>query len=594
MAGLTRDEELSLLTSKLTDPSITPAPDRDTLRDRIANGPPKERGIGTRLAEAAGELAPTQVGRVVLGPVGYAGAVAADTAGLLPKYDRTPPPKLKADPDLWAKTQQLAPMESAPAPVQAAPTLDPKYTQVGRSMGSGGAGGGPSPGLGLRGAVDAAHKRQLGIYDEAASLQRELGIDKAAAAQAMSTINQEEAARQQAEAERQRQQDEEAHAKNQAFLERNVQMADDLAKTKIDTRRLFRNTDAGTQFSMWTGAVLGGFLAGVNGTSNTSLDRLEKIVDRDIRAQETELDAKKGALSARNTIFGQMLSETGDRRVAAQATRNLMLEAAKLNIKAKADELGIPEIRTQAEIIAKGIEEKQQMYATKLAEDALAAYQRQVAAAAAARAAAEQRAFENALKVAEMNIKGQHAQADLIKAGKEGAKEDNTAITEASKRQGDAELISDGELIRNMMRHVSKGEKGDRSVMGFDTSSKMKMGALKGATLGLLPDSAASRVALGDEERIARQDWEQLALLFRKRTTGSGGSEQELADIRRAYEGAGSNAERLTVLDRLMAIQNKREASATAVLNDQQKAELARRNARDGVGPALPDTVRLK
>lgn len=371
-------------------------------------------------------------------------------------------------------------------------------------------------------------------------------------------------------------------------------MADDLAKTKIDTRRLFRNADAGTQFSMWTGAVLGGFLAGVNGTSNTSLDRLEKIVDRDIRAQETELDSKKASLSARNTIFGQMLSETGDRRVAAQATRNLMLEAAKLNIKAKADELGIPEIRTQAELIAKGIEEKQQAYATKLAEDALAAYQRQVAAAAAARAAQEQRALDNALKVAELNIKGKHAEAELLKAGKDAGKEDNAAITEASKRLGDPDLVSDGALLRSMMRHIRKGDGGERSVMGFDTPSKVKMGAVKGLTFGLLPDSAASRVALGDEERIARQDWEQLALLFRKRTTGSGGSEQELADIRKTYEGAGSNAERLAVLDRLFEIQQKRERAATAVLNDQQKSEMDRRNARDGATPELPSSVRLK
>lgn len=197
---LTKQEESGILTSKLTDPSITPAPDGNALRDRIANGPSSgERGIGTRLAEAGGELArftsKTPLALGLMGPVGLGATLVADTAGVLPSYDHTKPAPTKADPNLWAKTQELKPMESAPVAVPSAPALDQKYTQVGRSMGGGGAGG-ASPAGGLRAAVDAAHKRQLGIYDEAASLQRELGVDKAAQVQAVAGLNEEEAARQ--------------------------------------------------------------------------------------------------------------------------------------------------------------------------------------------------------------------------------------------------------------------------------------------------------------------------------------------------------------------------------------------------------------
>lgn len=589
MAGLSPDEERALLVSQLSTPSI-PTASADEIRARIINGaPPNE---GNLLGRLAGSAARAERAATALTPIGL-GRMAADAGakalGYSPVNIAKPPVIDEKKPIDFAPSGESkpVPMDTPAANVGPAPTLDPRYTQVGRSLGgAGGMGGGSS----LKLQLDQARANQFRTLEEQKDLAGDVAMSRAGAIEARSILEEQEAERQRQAAESAYRVEQDTQARNAAYLKRTEEMAEEIGKMSVDPGRLMKSQDAKTMFAWTIGSALGGALAAVNGGPNDFLQRIDKAIDRDIDAQKTAIENKRTALSERRSVFGQMLQMTGDARLAEREHRTALYEAAKLSLKARADSLGIPEIRAQA---ALGINELQQRIdAMKMqnAADAWKAFQAAAAAAEAQRRAAEERAFEHALKVAELGIKGQEAEAKLLAAGKEGQKEDNQAITEASKRLGDKDLISSGELIRNMMRHIRP----DGTVMGFDTGAKARLGAAKGLSLGLLPEAATTKIALNDEERIARQDWDQLALIFRKATTGSGGAEKELAEIKKAYEGAGSDAERRAVLGRLEAVQNKLEAQAKAPLNDKQKVELDRRLAREGVGPQMPATVKLK
>ncbi len=151
------------------------------------------------------------------------------------------------------------------------------------------------------------------------------------------------------------------------------------------------------------------------------LARLDRVIDRDIKAQETDLETKKSAIGARNTTFGQMIAESGDRRLASMQTRNLLYEAAQLSIKSQADRLGIPEIRAQSLLAINEIDQKQAAMDEDFKKHAFMLAQQQAAAGAAAARAAEQRATDLAFKKAEFGLKVDELQFKRDEAGLNGA-----------------------------------------------------------------------------------------------------------------------------------------------------------------------------
>lgn len=462
-------------------------------------------------------------------------------------------------------------LDAPAAPVTAVPTL---AEQAKHQAGTGGPGGGST----LLAAYRNAQQAGIRTLEEERELTGELGAAKAGRVMAVADLNTAEAQRQEREAMREKEAQDWANArfdKHQQAMDRRI---DEIASAKTDPGRLLRNADARTQFNISLGASLGGALAAVNGGSNTSLDRLERIIAQDIRSQENEIDNKKSAAGLQNNMLAQLTADSGSRSIARQQLRVLNLEAAKQKIAADSERLGIPEVRVNAELQTNQIQQKIDQAKTALAKEAYATFMAQAAAAAAAARAAEEKAYQRQKDLFEMGLKKDQLEIDRIKAGKEAHKEDNAAITEATKRLNDDKIVSQAALIDRLASAV----RDDGSVVGFDTASRAKVGAAKGLSFGLMPDLAASKVALSGPERIARKDWETAALLFGKDITGTGGSDEQMQRIQAAFEGAKSTEERRQAIIDLKKALDERRGNATAVLSDEQKAELMRRIKRDG------------
>lgn len=481
---------------------------------------------------------------------------------------------------------EATPMQTPGVSVQAAPTLASQEKKS-PAYGAGGMPGGSA----LMARLRAAQGQQIHSMEQERDLTGQLGMDKAGRVMAVADLNELEAQRQQREADREAAAQQQAADRFDAFMSKQQRMVDDLAASKTDPGRLLRNADTRTQFAFHLGAAINGGLAAMNGTNgNSSLDRMERLIAQDIKSQEEAIDNKKSAINAQNSALGQLISETGNRSLARQQLRVLNLEAAKTKIQADADRLGIPEIRTNAELMTNAIQQKIDAANTALAKEAVVAFQQQAAAAAAAHAAAEEKAYrrqkemlELGLKQDELSIKAFEAGLDpktgkpIPGAGK-AAKEDNAAIIEATKRLNDDKIVSNKALINRLAGAI----RDDGSIVGFDPASKFKVGVVKGLGFGLPSDTTASRFALSGPERIAHKDWETAALLFGKDITGTGGSDEQMQRIQAAFEGAKTTEERRQAIIDLKTALDERERNATAVLSDEQKAEFMRRLSRDG------------
>ena len=427
-------------------------------------------------------------------------------------------------------------------------------------------------------------------------MQTQLGGDVAGRVGEVSQMDQALAAKQAADAEEQRKVDEDAATRHQAFISRTEQLADEVGKMKVDPNRFFKNASTAQQVMMSIGAVAGGMLQGLQGGTNTFLDRLDRMVDRDISAQQSEIDNKKTQLSERRTVFGQLLQETGDRRLAAMQARGLTYEAAKGWIKARADALGTPEIYRNAQIAANAIDQRRDALWADMSKQAYASAVAGAQAAAAQRRAEQQRQWERQVKLAELALKGDElriqAAGTVGKGEKDQAKDDASALQGAAAALSKEDVASNREVINSMQQFI-RGEGKGRSIVGFDTASRAKRGAVAGSGMGLLPENSVDRIALSGDELKANRAWRELGLVFRHKMTGSGGAARELEEIQRAYEGAGSTAERLDVIDKLVAHQQRMEALATAPLDDRQRKLLNQRLSREGSND-FPATVRRK
>jgi hypothetical protein len=265
-----------------------------------------------------------------------------------------------------------------------------------------------------------AQRNQVDTMGHGADLALESGQNRATAQTQMADLRAAQAEQMRLDAERQAQIEADANARHEAFLAQSQKMADAISANNIDPTRFLRNADAKTQFIVGLGAALGGANAAANGGSNQFLDRLDGIMDRDFKTQLANADNQRSALSARNTVFGQIMAQTQDRRLADMQARDLMYTAMKNKLLSDADRLGVPEIMTQAKIAANEIENKQAALQTQIAQQS---YQSAVAAAQAAaaqRAAAEKAAWERSLEIMKLNLE----QQKIDKAGGEGKAKD--------------------------------------------------------------------------------------------------------------------------------------------------------------------------
>lgn len=502
-----------------------------------------------------------------------------------------------------ARLTPIEPGATADTDLTAAPTLDPRYQlrKPGMLAGPGGMGSGN----GLKAAWDASRQKLLDDYDTDKHLQMVQGANRADEVAGRASLAAEEAAIKQRHAELQQQADAEAATKHEAFLARNQQLADEISEKKTSVEQV-----VGDAFGD-IGMVVGSMLLAKSGNLDQAFAQFNKRLDRAVQAQQQEIENKKVRLSARQSVFGQMMQETGDRRLAALSTRNLMLEAAKQKLQADADRLGIPSIKTNAEMAVNKFQHEQDGLNETIQREGYQAYLANARAAAAAQAAAEEKAYrrkrdeqEYLLKVGKLRLDAAEVDA---KTGQQQKKDDDAAISTAAERMGKDDVVKNKDLVDSLARKLKPIKPGEdpEGIPGVGRVNDMRAGlkpfqgeggkydALN--PFGLAGKALADKVAgLDDNERIARMEFEQLKLLYQTKVTGSGGSDQQMVAIDKAFRGANTPAEQRRAVIMAQEDQARREALATANLTESQKAEFTRRLMRDKGAAEMPNSVKTK
>lgn len=548
--------------------------------------------FGQNVADSADRLARNPAAGPLLGPLGPLGGPLLAGYNMAVPKTRQPTSFVRDQPQEYG----LQPMAAPEAHVTAAPTLNPRYGQVGRSM-TGGVGG-TNP---LKAAWEASQKQQLRTLGEQKELEGDLGMARVGKTLAMADAEDAHGQRVQQDAMEQQKIDNAAHTRLESFLARNQQLADEIGKMKPDSSRYVRNKDTGTQIAMGIGAVVGGMLGALNGTPNEFLDRLDKLIDRDVNDQMAEIDNKKASLSARQSMFGQMLAETGDHRLAAQQTRILMYEGVKTQLKATGDRLGVPEMRANAELAANATQQKIDGLKENMAAVAWKTYLANAAAAAAAQKAAEAAAWQRAMDVARLGLEKDKVTVDLLNATKGGQKVHDDQLRDLSKDLANPEMIQNSVAVEGAMRRLIDPKTGKIDPhkglpgVGPGADFREKLAPRPSGINTISPFAWATHKTIGldSDERVSRQDWNQLKLGYRHLITGSGGGEKELADIGSAFEGATSPEEQANAVEKLYATVNRLKETKRAGY-DPAVVEEFDQKMKASPGATMPASVQVK
>jgi len=116
-------------------------------------------------------------------------------------------------------------------------------------------------------------------------------------------------------------------AKMEAFMAKQQQMADEVRDTKIDPGHLFKSQSVVGNIFGVIAAGLGGYVSAKTGGPNMALEQINKSIDRDIAAQQANLENKKASLGESRSLYGQKMQQFGDARGAALAAKSDMLAA---------------------------------------------------------------------------------------------------------------------------------------------------------------------------------------------------------------------------------------------------------------------------
>lgn len=475
--------------------------------------------------------------------------------------------------------EQLQALQSPTPDVQAAPSL--KDQLLGKLQGntSGGLGGGLG---GLRSAYLASRRRQIGDFERDKDLAGEQGGNRIVHIDEMAALQHQDAQQKLRDAQIQQQADEKAHVDHQRLLTRNMELADDIGKQKIDPQRLIKNQSTAGNVLHILGGALGGALAARTGGPNQFLERFDKQVAQDIQAQMDEVDNKKASLGARQNIFAQMLHETGDRRLAAMQTRNLMYEAAKQHLSAKDAELGVPEVRTGAQQNIQALQHQQDALQTQFDAEAYQTAQAQANAAAAAQRAAEKAAWDRQMELAKLGLERDKLSIEQMKAMGMSNEDIQKQAQHLGEKLADPALAQGRAAVENAKARLDKAGPGEGLPgVGLGADLREKLAGRPTGAMAFVPTAwVANKVAgLSDEERVSRGDWEKIKLAYRKQITGSGGSEAEMRQIEQSFEGAKTPAEQRKAIEEADAFFKQIEINHRGAVDPRANALVESRKA---------------
>lgn len=128
-------------------------------------------------------------------------------------------------------------------------------------------------------------------------------------------------------------------------------LADELSTGKVDPSRYLENQSTGAKLATMLSVVLGaGAAQRINGR-NVGLDMMNDAIARDVDAQKASFDMKRGALSAKQSLYGQMLQNFGREDIAADATQLALMKGYEAKIAAIGAKYAGTEAGNRAEML---------------------------------------------------------------------------------------------------------------------------------------------------------------------------------------------------------------------------------------------------
>ncbi len=188
-------------------------------------------------------------------------------------------------------------------------------------------------------------------------------------------------------------------AEHRADMERRIgeidQLNNEIANTKLDPGRWWKNRGAGRSILALIGLGLGAFAEGYSGgkLKNRAAEMIERAIDRDIDAQKSDMWNKRAALKGKQTLYGMARQRFGDDRQAEMFARSQMWRQVAHTQRRVARGLADDRKKAQLELMATTADANANHFdltmrqrAAQLHQQAIEAQRRAAAAAAAARA----------------------------------------------------------------------------------------------------------------------------------------------------------------------------------------------------------------
>ena len=207
-------------------------------------------------------------------------------------------------------------------------------------------------------------------------------------------------------------------------------MKADIAATKIDPSQYFSKGNAFGNVLSLLAVALGGYAEGYSGgrLKNNALAMLQNSIDNDIAAQKANLDNKKSALGAAQSIYGLARQQFGDDQQASEFTRARQNDVLKTQALRFASEGRTEAIRANATKLAEhlGLESQDAENRVKLLH--ANAEQQRIAAAhrGGGGATPEEKAFAKERAAEREDLKMRRDRAETTKAERDAGGEGET------------------------------------------------------------------------------------------------------------------------------------------------------------------------
>lgn len=313
---------------------------------------------------------------------------------------------------------------------------------------------------------------------------------------------------------------------------------DELDNTKIDVGAAYGS--AGQRILSAVAIAMGAFGASITGGPNYALQIVNDRINRELDAQRSELEKKKGKVSELGRIFERNQNLLGDATQAANLTRAQTFRALADDVEARAkgralapqQAAALEQLRSQERA---NFAKLQEGIAMKSAEKAMVgAGERQAAAAAAAGETRRRRGIleKREEKAFETQLETQKA-IDIEAAKKLIAEGGAGAPGEATPQAFDkvVETLAKPSIgVKNIVGALRSLSDWEGAIDAYGSAEAAPGGMTAGLAAKYTPSLMQAARAL-DEARLRGQ------LAYQVAVTGAGGSEEQMREIRKAAGG---------------------------------------------------------